>query len=93
MAALVVALPSAPVRRHNAACLDPDHSRTDPEATDKIALDVQTSLNFDQLVVDGGGAGSALIRPDELDPERGRRCRHRPAPNGRNCFFTANPTG
>ena len=45
-------------------CSTPSTSREDPQASDKIALDVQTSLNFDQLVVDGGGSGSAIIRPD-----------------------------
>jgi hypothetical protein len=45
-------------------CSSPTTSREDATGTDKIALDVQTSLNFDQLVVDGTGAGSATIRPD-----------------------------
>jgi hypothetical protein len=66
--AIVAALACAAVGTRAPAqcrlCSTPTTSRTDPEATDKIALDVQTSLNFDQLVVDGGGAGSALIRPD-----------------------------
>jgi hypothetical protein len=45
-------------------CSTPTTTRDESQAADKIALDVQTSLNFDQLVVDGGGTGSAIIRPD-----------------------------
>jgi hypothetical protein len=45
-------------------CSTPTTSRDESQTSDRIALDVQTSLNFDQLVVDGGGVGSAIIRPD-----------------------------
>ena len=45
-------------------CSTPTTTRDDSQLSDKIALDVQTSLNFDQLVVDGAGNGSASIRPD-----------------------------
>ena len=45
-------------------CSTPTTSRDDSQINDRIALDVQTSLNFDQLVVDGQGPGSATIRPD-----------------------------
>jgi len=45
-------------------CSTPTTSHDDSQLNDRIALDVQTSLNFDQLVVDGGGTGSATIRPD-----------------------------
>src|SRR4051812_27158107 len=45
-------------------CSSPTTGRTDSAGSDKIALDVETSLNFDKLVVDGSGSGSATIRPD-----------------------------
>lgn len=45
-------------------CSSPTTSRNDATGSDTIALDVETSLNFGQLVVDGTGAGSATIRPD-----------------------------
>ena len=45
-------------------CATPTTTRDDSQINDRIALDVQTSLNFDQLVVDGQGTGSATIRPD-----------------------------
>jgi hypothetical protein len=45
-------------------CSTPSTVRTDAQGSDKIALDVQTSLNFDKLVVDGSGAGTVTIRPD-----------------------------
>lgn len=45
-------------------CSSPTTSRTDGTSSDKVALEVETSLNFDQLIVDGSGMGSATIRPD-----------------------------
>lgn len=45
-------------------CTTPTTAPDEGQLDDKIALDVQTSLNFDQLVVDGGSSGSATIRPD-----------------------------
>lgn len=45
-------------------CTTPTTNRDDSQISDRIALDVQTSLNFDQLVFDGRGSGSATIRPD-----------------------------
>jgi hypothetical protein len=45
-------------------CSTPKTSHDESSAGGKVALEVQTSLNFDQLIVDGGGTGSATIRPD-----------------------------
>lgn len=55
---------SAPAGAQCRLCSTPTTSRDEPQANDKIALDVQTSLNFDQLVLGGSGDGSATIRPD-----------------------------
>jgi hypothetical protein len=64
VAVLACAAAGSPAPGQCRLCSTPTISRDDPQAADKIALDVQTSLNFDQLVVDGGGTGSAIIRPD-----------------------------
>ncbi|MGZ2412414.1 uncharacterized protein DUF4402 [Sphingomonas sp. F9_3S_D5_B_2] len=45
-------------------CKTPTTSRIDSADADKVALEVETSLNFDKLIVDGSGSGSATIRPD-----------------------------
>jgi hypothetical protein len=45
-------------------CSTPTTVIDETRGGDKVALDVETSLNFDQLIVDGSGGGSAVIRPD-----------------------------
>jgi hypothetical protein len=45
-------------------CSTPTTAPNETQGGDKVALDVETSLNFDQLVVDGSGGGTATIRPD-----------------------------
>jgi hypothetical protein len=45
-------------------CSTPTTVRDETQGGDKVALDVETSLNFDQLIVDGTGSGTATIRPD-----------------------------
>ena len=45
-------------------CATPSTKQDEPSAKDQVALEVETSLNFGQLVVDGSGMGTATIRPD-----------------------------
>jgi hypothetical protein len=45
-------------------CSTPTTEPDQPTAKDQVALEVETSLNFGELVVDGSGIGSATIRPD-----------------------------
>jgi len=45
-------------------CSSPTTAVEDPKGKDEVGLEVETSLNFGQLVVDGSGVGSATIRPD-----------------------------
>jgi hypothetical protein len=45
-------------------CSTPTTAPQETQGGAKVALDVQTSLNFDQLIVDGSGTGTATIRPD-----------------------------
>jgi hypothetical protein len=45
-------------------CSSPTTSRNDGTSSDKVALEVETSLNFDRLILLGQGEGSAVLRPD-----------------------------
>jgi hypothetical protein len=66
--AIVVALAcfagAQPASAQCRLCSTPTTAPDETQGGDKVALDVQTSLNFDQLIVDGSGTGSATIRPD-----------------------------
>lgn len=51
----------------NAQCRLCDQPTTDrpPDSADgDVQLQVETALNFDRLIISGGGAGAATIRPD-----------------------------
>ncbi|HEX5236914.1 MAG TPA: DUF4402 domain-containing protein [Sphingomicrobium sp.] len=51
----------------NAQCRLCDKPTTSPqqnEGADSIQLEIETSLNFDRLVLSGGGDGAAVVRPD-----------------------------
>jgi hypothetical protein len=51
----------------NAQCRLCDKPTTMPEASkieDQIRLEIETSLNFDRLILFGEGDGTAVIRPD-----------------------------
>src|SRR3954447_19230992 len=45
-------------------CSAPVTVREEPKPHDQIRLEIETSLNFDRLVLFGEGAGAAVIRPD-----------------------------
>ncbi len=45
-------------------CERPTTERAPPVAGKGIRLDIETSLNFDRLLLLGAGAGSAMIKPD-----------------------------
>jgi hypothetical protein len=45
-------------------CNTPTTSRDEPKAADQVRLEIETSLNFDRLILFGEGDGSAVIRPD-----------------------------
>src|SRR4051794_20629758 len=45
-------------------CGAPEIGRGDPTGAGDIKLEVETSLNFDRLILFGEGEGTALIRPD-----------------------------
>jgi len=45
-------------------CSTPSTARDGSDAADDIRLDIETSLNFDRLILFGAGTGSAVVRPD-----------------------------
>ena len=62
LAAAVVAV--RPAGAQCRLCDKPTINREEPSAADDVRIEVQTNLSFDRLVLFGGGAGSAVIRPD-----------------------------
>ena len=45
-------------------CDTPTTIRDDQSAKGEVRLEIETSLNFDRLVLSGEGEGSAMLRPD-----------------------------
>jgi len=57
----------APARSATAQCRlcdQPTSARADGSEDDGIQLQIETDLEFDRLVISGGGAGAATMRPD-----------------------------
>ena len=61
--ALVVAIP-VPAAAQCRLCNAPTTSRIEEGAKGDVRLEVETSLNFDRLILLGPGDGSAVLRPD-----------------------------
>jgi hypothetical protein len=62
-----VLLSFAPAPRAAAQCRlcdTPTTARDEAAGGQDIRVEIETSLNFDRLILFGGGAGTALIRPD-----------------------------
>lgn len=65
IAAIVPGLtPVAPAAAQCRLCGTPSTVRDEAAAGQDIALEIETSLNFDRLILLGEGSGTALIRPD-----------------------------
>lgn len=62
-AAAVVAI-SWPADAQCRLCSAPVTARNDPSAKQDIRIDIETSINFDRLILLGEGDGAAVIRPD-----------------------------
>jgi hypothetical protein len=45
-------------------CGKPTTAHEDPTGNDDIRLEIESSLNFDRLILSGEGQGAAVIRPD-----------------------------
>ena len=67
LALLVVALAAAgwsPARGQCRLCTTPSTTFTPSGGSDRISLEIETSLDFDRLILAGTGQGVAVIRPD-----------------------------
>jgi hypothetical protein len=61
--ALAAAIP-VPAAGQCRLCDAPTTSRIEANGKDDVQLEVETSLNFDRLILLGQGEGSAVLRPD-----------------------------
>ena len=68
--ALAAAIPT-PAARPMPLCDAPTTSRTEDTGKGEVRLEVETSLNFDRLILLGPGNGSAVLRPDGSSRARG----------------------
>jgi|SRR5256885_293218 Domain of unknown function (DUF4402) len=66
LATLVIAAAAAasPAHAQCRLCDSPTTARDDAETKDQAKVEIETSLNFDRLILFGEGDGSAVIRPD-----------------------------
>jgi uncharacterized protein DUF4402 len=67
----VAAVTPRPVGAQCRLCDQPTTVREDPTNSDDIRLEIETSLNFDRLILAGGGQGAAVIRPDGSSASEG----------------------
>jgi hypothetical protein len=58
------AAPSWPADAQCRLCDKPTTVQADPAGGDDIRLEIESSLNFDRLILSGEGQGAATIRPD-----------------------------
>lgn len=63
-AAAAIAATSWPAGAQCRLCSAPVTARDDPSAKQELKLEIETSINFDRLILLGEGEGSAVIRPD-----------------------------
>ena len=63
-ALLAAAADCAPAAAQCRLCSAPTTARNDAGGKDEVRIDIETSLNFDRLILFGEGNGSAVIRPD-----------------------------
>jgi hypothetical protein len=62
--AALVAAASTPASGQCRLCDTPTTAREDATVKDDVQIDIESSLNFDRLILFGEGDGSAVIRPD-----------------------------
>lgn len=53
-----------PVSGQCRLCDKPETLRPDSESAGQVQLQIETSIDFDRLILFGGGDGAAVIRPD-----------------------------
>jgi hypothetical protein len=72
LAALAAAFASpSPAAAQCRLCVNPTTALSHSGDSDGIALEVQTTLDFDRLVLSGAGQGAAVIRPDGSSAAQG----------------------
>jgi hypothetical protein len=62
--AVLVAAAGSPVHGQCRLCAAPTTALSQSPQDDGIQLEIETSLDFDRLIVAGDGPGAAVIRPD-----------------------------
>jgi len=55
---------AAPAEAQCRLCDTPTTTREEPEAAGEVKLEVETSLDFDRLILASNGEGTATLRPD-----------------------------
>lgn len=63
-AMIAVALTATPAYGQCRLCTTPTTVQPDSVDSSDVKLQIETSLNFDRLILDGSGDGIAVIRPD-----------------------------
>jgi hypothetical protein len=71
MAIVTVAASSKPAGAQCRLCDKPTTTRDDATAADDVRLEVETTLNFDRLILFGNGDGAAVLRPDGSSAAQG----------------------
>lgn len=60
----VTAVHASPAGAQCRLCEKATTTREEPSEQDQVRLEIETSLNFDRLILFGEGEGAAVIRPD-----------------------------
>jgi hypothetical protein len=63
-AAAIAILIASPAAAQCRLCSAPSTVREAEDGKGQVRLDVETSLNFDRLILTGAGSGTAVLRPD-----------------------------
>jgi hypothetical protein len=63
-AVAAASLLAAPAAAQCRLCSAPSTAREAEDGKGDVHLEVETSLNFDRLILDGSGTGTAVLRPD-----------------------------
>ena len=82
-AAAAIAATSWPARAQCRLCAAPVTSRDDSTAKQDVQIEIQTSIDFDRLILVGEGDGAAVIRPDGSRAAEGMVVDVGPARDGR----------
>lgn len=62
---------ASPTNAQCRLCGQPTTDRPPDSADGDVQLQVETGLNFDRLIISGGGSGAATIRPDGANSTEG----------------------